>query len=192
MARLKLALFTILIFTLAASLYGAIHNQVTYSISPEYFTKFKFHQFQWAFADFTANIGSEDKPEYVMSNNRIGASLVGILATWWFGLLMVIVFAIVIILARANKQHNRFLRRSFVYVFATTIVSGFIALVMFKMGLLSNICTLDHVANKNLFSLAGWIHNFSYLGGLLGLVVGLSYFINKLVSSRTSRKLKSV
>lgn len=184
MARLKLTLVTILIFTLAASIYGAIHNQATYYISPEYFTKFKFHQFQWAFADFTANISTEDNPEYVMSNNRIGASLVGILATWWFGLLMGIIFAIAIILARAKKPQHRFIRRSFVYVFATTIVSGFIALVMFKLGLLSNICTLDHVANKNLFSLAGWIHNFSYLGGLIGLVVGLLFLINKLISSR--------
>lgn len=184
MARLKLTLVTILIFTLAASIYGAIHNQVTYYISPEYFTKFKFHQFQWAFADFTANVGTKDNPEYVMLNNRIGATLVGILATWWFGLIMGIIFTTVIILTRSNKQLRHFLRRSFVYVFAITITSGFIALVLFKLGILPNICTLNHVANSNQFSLAGWIHNFSYLGGLIGLVVGLFYFIHGLASSR--------
>jgi hypothetical protein len=33
--------FTIII----AGLYGIIHDQITYSISPEYFTKFKYRQF---------------------------------------------------------------------------------------------------------------------------------------------------
>lgn len=35
---------------LAAGLYGVLHDQVTYTISPEYFTKLKFEQF--AYADF--------------------------------------------------------------------------------------------------------------------------------------------
>ncbi len=28
--------------------YGAVHDQLTYSVSPEYFTAFKFHQFHFA------------------------------------------------------------------------------------------------------------------------------------------------
>ena len=31
-----------------AGLYGVVHDQVTYSISPEYFTRLKFTQFHYA------------------------------------------------------------------------------------------------------------------------------------------------
>ena len=33
---------------LLAGLYGVVHDQVTYSISQEYFTRFKFLQFHYA------------------------------------------------------------------------------------------------------------------------------------------------
>lgn len=34
--------------SLIAGTYGILHDQVTYSIGPEYFTRFKFEQFAWA------------------------------------------------------------------------------------------------------------------------------------------------
>jgi hypothetical protein len=49
---------------------GAVHDQVSYAISPEYFTKLKFKQFSWA--DF-------GWPP------RLFAGEVGFLATWWVG-----------------------------------------------------------------------------------------------------------
>ena len=179
MARLKLALFTILIFTLAASLYGAIHNQVTYSISPEYFTKFKFHQFQWAFADFTVNIGSEDKPEYIMSNNRISASLVGILATWWFGLLMEIVFVVTSFLKGMTTKHTVLLFTYIRFIFGITIVIGSVASLLCILEVLPNICLLDNVTHTDHFSHARWIHNFSYLGGLVAFKLTLFIFLKR-------------
>ena len=38
-----------ILFVLAclfAGIYGALHNQISYSVAPEYFTQFKFIQFQ--------------------------------------------------------------------------------------------------------------------------------------------------
>ena len=52
--------------------YRALHDQISYHISPEYFTKFKFLQFSWA------DVGWPD---------QVFASEVGFLATWWVGLL---------------------------------------------------------------------------------------------------------
>jgi hypothetical protein len=54
-----------------AGLYGAVHDQISYSISPEYFTKMKFEQFSYADFGFPP---------------RVCASEVGFLATWWVGL----------------------------------------------------------------------------------------------------------
>ena len=35
----------IVLAVLAAGLYGVVHNQISYTVSPEYFTKFKFRRF---------------------------------------------------------------------------------------------------------------------------------------------------
>jgi hypothetical protein len=55
-----------------AGAYGALHDQVSYTISPEYFTKMKFRQFAWA--DFGL-------PE------RVFVAEIGFLASWWAGLI---------------------------------------------------------------------------------------------------------
>jgi hypothetical protein len=66
------AMFGIAILgALLAGLYGALHDQVSYTISPEYFTKMKFEQFHYA------NFGWPQ---------RVFASEVGFLASWWVGL----------------------------------------------------------------------------------------------------------
>ena len=53
-----------------AGLYGIIHDQITYSISSEYFTRLKFAQFRWADFGLPA---------------RIFVAEIGFLATWWVG-----------------------------------------------------------------------------------------------------------
>jgi hypothetical protein len=45
MTRAAYVLSLFLIACLLSGAYGAIHNQVSYTVSPEYFTKFKFVQF---------------------------------------------------------------------------------------------------------------------------------------------------
>jgi len=52
-------------------MYGIIHDQITYSISPEYYTKFKFYQF-----------GLIKSPNDFVHNPRQMAIIVGIMATW--------------------------------------------------------------------------------------------------------------
>lgn len=49
------------------AVYGALHNQASFTISPEYFTDYKFDQFAWA------NVGLP---------NRGFASAIGALAAW--------------------------------------------------------------------------------------------------------------
>jgi hypothetical protein len=52
---------------LISGLYGALHNQISYSVSPDYFDAYKFIQF--------------DVP--VTLRDRVGASIVGWQASWW-------------------------------------------------------------------------------------------------------------
>lgn len=52
------------------SLYGAIHDQISYTVSPEYFIEFKFRQFNYI--NLPLNI-------------RGLVSVIGIIKIWWFG-----------------------------------------------------------------------------------------------------------
>jgi len=65
----KIALFPLLMI---AGLYGALHNQISYTVSPDYVHAFKFQQF-----DISENL-----------QGRVGASIVGWYASWWMGLLI--------------------------------------------------------------------------------------------------------
>lgn len=56
--------------SLFAGIYGILHDQVTYTLAPEYFTRFKFTQFSYA------NFGLSD---------RLFVAIIGVLATWWVG-----------------------------------------------------------------------------------------------------------
>ena len=68
----KLIVYLLLVFVAIgiAGTYGMLHNQISYTVSPEYFTKFKFDQF---------HLLNENIPE------RIRASTVGFMASWWMG-----------------------------------------------------------------------------------------------------------
>ncbi|MCU0874407.1 MAG: hypothetical protein MUE50_18895 [Pirellulaceae bacterium] len=55
---------------IVAGVYGILHDQVSYSISQEYFTRLKFLQFRYA--DFGWS-------------QRVFVAEIGFLATWWVG-----------------------------------------------------------------------------------------------------------
>src|SRR6476620_12423474 len=70
----KAALFPPLLLAgcIISGLYGVLHDQLTYTLSPDYFHAFKFIMFKI--------------PPSL--HNRAGAALVGWLATWWMGVLI--------------------------------------------------------------------------------------------------------
>lgn len=45
MKKFLILILIILIAPIIGGLYGILHDQLTYTISPEYYTKFKFYQF---------------------------------------------------------------------------------------------------------------------------------------------------
>ena len=57
---------------LIAGLYGIVHDQVTFTLSADYFYRLKFVQFR--FADFGLPV-------------RVFVGIIGFLATWWVGLI---------------------------------------------------------------------------------------------------------
>jgi hypothetical protein len=92
----------LLIATLLAALYGVLHDQITYSLCPEYYTKFKFIQFGLADEDLAAQF----------SDPRRQVATVGFLATAWFGALLGLVLGLVALIFKDARTMFRMGGRS--------------------------------------------------------------------------------
>jgi hypothetical protein len=172
---LKKLLTLSLIIVLAAlvgGIYGIIHDQLTYSISPEYYTKFKFIQF--GFVDF----GNEA----ILPNPRLSVAGVGFLATWWMGLPIGLILGLVGLVHKDSKQMFRVTLRAIIVTVIVAFATGLIGLAYGKLYLADtgvNWWLPDNLIDKGNFIAVGSMHNFSYLGGLTGLIAGSIYSIRQ-------------
>ncbi len=144
-----------------AGVYGAVHNQVSYSVSPEYFTQFKFYQFEieGQFPD------------------RIGAAIVGWKAAWWMGVIIGAVLIPVGLVIRGSVEYFWGVIRVFGVVAVTTLLVGLAALAIAFVVVDPNtigefIRYHNEIVDDAAFARAGTMHNFSYLGGLVGIITG--------------------
>lgn len=161
MVKLAIVPSLFVIACLFAGSYGAVHNQVSYTVSPEYFTQFKFHQFR-----IDNNI-----PE------RIGAAIVGWKAAWWMGIVIGMVLIPFGFLIRGNANYFWAMIRVFGVVAATTLIVGLaalaIAFVVIDAEVAGQISRYgNEITDDVAFARAGTMHNFSYLGGLAGIITG--------------------
>lgn len=145
--------------------YGALHNQVTFCISNEYFLKIKYLQFDYLiFGDA----------------HRVNISIIGLFAGCWAGLLLGW------FLSRWFLPHgsifiaNQKIFRSSIIIFFTSIlsatVSGFYAFFQKEAIDYSNwaqLVNLYGIENKWALVNVAYIHNGSYLGALLGMFIAL-------------------
>lgn len=153
-------------------LYGILHDQLTYTISPEYYTKFKFYQF--GLMDF----GNEA----IFPNPRIEVSVVGFMATWWMGLPIGLILGLVGLVHKNNKQMFRATIGAIVVTVIVAFATGLIGLAYGKLYLADtgvNWWLPDNLIDKKNFIAVGSMHNFSYLGGLTGVIAGTIYSIRR-------------
>jgi hypothetical protein len=170
--KLGVWLIFVLICPLLAGLYGILHDQFTYTISPEYFTKFKFEQF---------GLGED-----IQHSPRLGAVLVGWMATWWTGIPIGFILGLTGLIHRDWRKAVRITWQSVLLTIGITWVTGLMGLVLgwlyfSKQNL--EWYLLEDVIDKSNFISVGSMHTFSYLGGILGLIAGILYQI------RTKKRL---
>ncbi|MDI1255552.1 MAG: hypothetical protein PSV16_05580 [Flavobacterium sp.] len=175
----KTAIFflTILISILVAAIYGAIHDQITYSIAPEYFTVFKFDQF--GFMDWGFN------------NPRLTVALIGILATWWMGLLIGVFQALVGLTHKDYKQMFRYVMHSIFITLGVTALFGLIGFIAGKIDTTdyTTCCGQYIIKDGKSFMIVGSIHNYGYLGGEIGALVGITY---QLIMRRKAKNIENI
>jgi hypothetical protein len=175
----KLATFFIIVLAaiVIASLYGVGHDQVTYTISPEYYTKFKFIQF---------NLADSGAAQH-MTQPRSAVVMVGVKATWWMGMyigLVVGLFALVFQNPdRMFASSMQALGIVLLIAILTGVIGGFYGHhVLAKKGV--DWWLPNNLVHRTDFITVGSIHNFSYLGGIIGLVVAIVFMLVKRVRLR--------
>jgi hypothetical protein len=157
---------------IVAGIYGIFHDQMSYTISPEYFTKLKFRQFWYA------NFGWPQ---------RVYASEVGFIASWWVGLIVGWVLARLGLDGIPWPERRGHVLRAFAIVFATAILIGAIGLALGTFVAhhselsgwddLRDDLGLHDVAS---FVIVAYLHGGSYLGALVG-VIAAGIYVRKIV-----------
>jgi hypothetical protein len=181
-------LLILIIAPLFGGIYGVIHDQITYSVSEEYYTKFKFIQFGLENWGLGQNIGTRKTPEIVLDNPRFGAAIVGTLATWWVGLIIGVFLGFVGLIHKNGKEMFTASIKAIGLTTVIALLTGLIGLLYGKLFLVENPphwFLPDNLINREHFIMVGAMHNFSYLGGLIGLIAGIGF------SVRQKRKYKN-
>lgn len=161
-----LFLVTLLLLPLIGGLYGALHDQLSYTVSPEYFTHFKYFQFGF------------DPQRFV--GHRPTVAVIGFLATWWVGLFIAVFLAPLSLMFKNPLHMRRELLR------ATGITLG-TAMVCSMLGLGYGWFLIhtappgwylpEGLADEHSFLSVGSMHNMGYLGGVLGLCVAVTVMV---------------
>jgi hypothetical protein len=146
----KLVFFPVLLIAgcVIAGAYGAAHNQISYTVSPRFFSCYQFGRF--------------DLPPEMW--NRTGATLVGILATWWMGLVIgppVLLVALVLPGWKAYVKHSLI---AFGVAAGTALVIGLAALAAARFLL-----------GRGEIGQAEMMHDFGYAGGGVGVLTAVAY-----------------
>lgn len=172
MRKALVVLFILFIAPIIAGIYGVIHDQITYTISSEYYTKFKFFQFG------LARLGDEA----IFPNPRLQVCAVGILATWWMGPPIALILALVGLRHRNHKQMLRITLKSMTVTMVIAFITGLVGLIYGRYYLADTNVNWYFPANlvdRRSFVAVGSMHNFSYLGGAIGLLAGIIYSIKE-------------
>ncbi len=170
----KVLLFPVLLgfACLLAAAYGAVHNQISYTVGPVYFHELKFQQFRIDAA----------------LHNRIGAALVGVQASWWMGVVIGVPIYFAALFVRGTGAFVRAFLRAALVVVLVALVLGVGAVLVAEFTLTAETLP-DFVVTRDVsdpvgFAKAGIMHDFSYLGGLIGLIAGLVVVLRRAMSSR--------
>jgi len=177
--KFLILLVIIVIAPLIAGLYGIIHDQLTFSVSDEYYTKFKFIQFGFI----------DPGDDAILPNPRLYASAVGFLATWWMGIPIGIILGLVGLTHKNHQQMFKVTMQAMVITVIVALLTGLLGLVYGKIYLANTGVSWwlpDNLIDTRNFISVGSMHNFSYLGGLTGLIAGILYILSQ------KRKLKHI
>lgn len=169
----------IAISPIIGGLYGIIHDQITYTISSEYYTKFKFIQFEFA-DSFEA---AEKLP-----HQRLFVAGVGFFATLWMGLLLGLILGLVGLKHKKSKSMFNITIKAMLLVSLVSLIIGILGLFYGKYYLANKAIGWwfpENLVDRTNFIAVGSMHNFAYWGAFIGLILAVIYSVNQHKKSKT-------
>ncbi|HEY3330578.1 MAG TPA: hypothetical protein VGK19_11190 [Capsulimonadaceae bacterium] len=146
--------------------YGVVNDQLSVTASPEYYSVFKHQQFLPLLTAF----GADAAPL------RLQAVVVGVCATWWFGMLLGLAIGIVANAGTRPPAPRGVITKAIVNVLLCVAVSSAVAgAVGYVIAPAINLTPsdwpfLDGIVDKRrAFAVGAW-HDGAYLGGLIAAI----------------------
>jgi hypothetical protein len=164
--KVGILILTVLITPVLAGIYGIVHDELMYSISPEYFTKYKFPKF-----------GID--PNF---SDRSALLLSGWVSTWWAGLVIGIVLGSVGLMHRTPRMMKiigESIMLAFVIVFIVELIGLAFGGLFLPASYVGDIILPDPLNNRKDFMAVATMHSFSHVGGIVGLAAGILYQIRQ-------------
>ncbi len=153
-------LLVAVIGALISGAYGVVHDQITYSISEEYFSKMKFEQFDYA--DFGWPV-------------RWFVAEIGFLATWWVGFFGGWFLARIAFPVWPFRIAFRKVMSGFLIMLACGLAGAIGGYLwgLWRMDAISPWVGMAEdlgIVDVGAFTRVGYIHLAGYVGGLVGLI----------------------
>lgn len=153
----------------AAGLFGAVHDQISYTVSAEYFTLFKFPMF---------HLLDPGIPE------RVRAAEVGFLASWWMGIPLGLLTGTAGFIHKNTNQMRSSMIKSLPMIMGFTLafalgglLYGYSQTQTIELSAYSGWFIPVGVQNLRRFLCAGYMHNSAYLGGVVAIPATWAYHI---------------
>jgi hypothetical protein len=152
------------IAVIAAVIYGIVNDQITATVSPEYYSVFKRDQF-------------EPIMGLMFAPTRVVALVTGTMGTWWYGLFLGIMLGICSMVGRCAPLPTRRYIQAVGWVMTTTMgvsvlfgVVAYIAEPFIKPDVVHwpFLAGIEDV--RSAFAV-GWWHNGAYLGAFAASIV---------------------
>ena len=150
-----------------AVLYGQVHNWYTFQLSPAFFQEDQFLHLginEW---------GLSVKQQLVLYT---------FICTWWVGLIIGLLFGFSVFFI-AKSDYWPTVSRAILLCFGCVLVGSFLGWVFGLWHIdpiKSNLAIPEKIIDKVAYIRVAYIHNMTYFGTLIGLLVGLNHIKSKL------------
>ena len=160
---------------LIAGIYGIIYEHIAYTISPEYYTKFSFLQY---------GLLNEEGDRVI--HPRVFVTIIVFLSTWWLPFISGLILGLFNLI---QNTWQKLFKTSFIAIMIAiliTIISeviglivGFLIFAKLPKSYFIWCFIPENLQNFDNYISVGSMEVFSFIGGILGLLVGIFYSYKK-------------
>ncbi len=169
MTKFRGCFSTIILCCLMAGTYGILIDQLTYTVSPEFYTQYKFPLYHINPFEF--------------GGDRMAAVVIGFMATWWTGLFIGTGIGLTGLIFENRRERRRNVSIAVLIVLLTTTLMGaigyFYGIVVEVNEVVENRMLIQSLSDPINFIVVGAIHQHSYVGAFLGLFLGISFLFTQ-------------